>query len=83
MLEFLEARPGTDQMLDAPLTETVAAPVPALRQPADRAKRRRERLERFTRCFSRKKASARAHSVQASDASVFRGIELQGRQGLV
>lgn len=41
VLEFLEARPGTDHMLDGLLIETVAAAVPALRQPAERATRRR------------------------------------------
>lgn len=57
-LEFLEARHGTDQTLDAPLTETVAAPVPALRQPAERAKRRRERRERRREAHERARANA-------------------------
>ncbi|MGY4503899.1 hypothetical protein ACVWYH_007856 [Bradyrhizobium sp. GM24.11] len=55
-LEFLEARPGADQMFEAPLIGTVAPPVPALRQPAERAKRRRERRER------RREAGERARS---------------------
>lgn len=57
-LEFLEARPGTDHMLDGPLIETVAAPVPALRQPAERAKRRREHRERRREARERARATA-------------------------
>lgn len=33
--------------------------------------------------FLAKKASAAAHSIQAGDISLFRGVKLQGRQGLV
>lgn len=58
VLEFLEARPGTGQLLDAPSVETVAAPVPALPQPADRAKRRRERRERRREARERARANA-------------------------
>ncbi|MCC8940381.1 hypothetical protein H8A99_28980 [Bradyrhizobium sp. Arg68] len=58
VLEFLEARPGTDQILDAPLTETVAAPVPALRQPPERVKRRRERRDRRREARERARANA-------------------------
>ncbi len=42
-----------------------------------------QRWERFPRCFPREKRSAFAHSVQESDAAVFCGFQLQGRQGLV
>src|SRR3954453_5970525 len=51
VLEFMEARPAATQPIQAPLVEEapaeiLAAPqVPPLRQPADRAKRRRERRE--------------------------------------
>jgi len=58
VLEFMEARPGTDQMLEAPSVETVAAPVPALPQPAERAKRRRERRERRREARERARANA-------------------------
>lgn len=58
VLEFLEARPGTLPLLDAPSVETVAAPVPALPQPADRAKRRRERRERRREARERARANA-------------------------
>ncbi|MCS3727303.1 hypothetical protein [Bradyrhizobium betae] len=58
VLEFLEARPGTHQLPDAPSVETVAAPVPALPQPADRAKRRRERRERRREARERARANA-------------------------
>lgn len=57
-LEFLEARPGTDQMLDAPSSEAVTAPVPTLPQPAERAKRRRERRERRREARERARATA-------------------------
>lgn len=58
MLEFLEARPGTDQRIETPLTETLTAPVPSLRQPAERAKRRRERRERRREARDRARANA-------------------------
>lgn len=58
VVEFLEARPGIDPTLDGPLTETVAAAVPALRQPAERAKRRRERRERRREARERARATA-------------------------
>lgn len=58
VLEFMEARPGTDRTIETPSVETVAAPVPALPQPADRAKRRRERRERRREARERARASA-------------------------
>lgn len=58
VLEFLEARPGTDRMLEAPLTQTVAAPLPPLRQPAERVKRRRERRERRQQARERARSNA-------------------------
>lgn len=58
VLEFLEAHPGADQMLEAPLTQTVAAPLPPLRQPAERVKRRRERRERRQQARERARSSA-------------------------
>ncbi|SFJ69931.1 hypothetical protein [Bradyrhizobium sp. Gha] len=56
-LEFLEARPGTDQ-IEEPAPEAAAAQVPVLRQPAERAKRRRERRERRREACGRARASA-------------------------
>lgn len=58
VLEFLEARPGTDRMLEAPLTQTVTAPLPPLRQPAERAMRRRERRERRQEARERARSNA-------------------------
>nr|WP_249804499.1 MULTISPECIES: hypothetical protein [unclassified Bradyrhizobium] len=49
VLEFMETLPATPEPIQAPLIEQAAAPilaasqVPPLRQPVDRAKRRRER----------------------------------------
>ncbi|QQO14738.1 hypothetical protein JJB99_00605 [Bradyrhizobium diazoefficiens] len=58
VLEFLEARPGTNQAIEVPLTESVAAPLPMLRQPAERARRRRERCERRRQARERARANA-------------------------
>lgn len=58
VLEFLEARPGVDQMLDASWVEIMAAPLPALPQPAERTKRRRERRERRREARERARVNA-------------------------
>jgi len=42
VLEFMEARPGADLPIELDSTEPADAPVPPLRQPAERARRRRE-----------------------------------------
>ena len=64
VLEFMEARPAAPEPLQplfvekAPV-ETAAAPqVPPLRQPADRAKRRREGRERRREARERARANA-------------------------
>ncbi|OSI23682.1 hypothetical protein BST65_20385 [Bradyrhizobium canariense] len=64
MLEFMETRPAAPEPLQAPLAEEapaelVAAPqIPPLRQPVDRAKRRRERRERRREARERARANA-------------------------
>jgi hypothetical protein len=63
-LEFMEARPS--ESIKEPLVETTSTavskpiPVPALRQPLDRAKRRRERRERRREARERAPATASA-----------------------
>ena len=44
---------------------------------------RAERREQFTRRFSREEAPAFPHPVQARDAALLRGLQLQGRQGFL
>ncbi|MGY4285217.1 hypothetical protein ACVWXO_004437 [Bradyrhizobium sp. LM2.7] len=46
VLDIMEARPGIDRPAAAAPFEIVDIPVPPLRLPAERAKRRRERRER-------------------------------------
>jgi hypothetical protein len=64
VLEFMEARPAATEPIQAPLVEEAPAPIVAatqvapLRQPADRAKRRRERRERRREARERARASA-------------------------
>ncbi|WP_166517738.1 hypothetical protein [Bradyrhizobium canariense] len=64
VLEFMETRPAAPEPLQAPLAEEapaelVAAPqIPPLRQPVDRAKRRRERRERRREARERARANA-------------------------
>ncbi len=62
VLEFMEARPTALETAQVPLvqdtTTTWPAPVPPLRQPADRAKRRRERRERRREARERARANA-------------------------
>lgn len=64
VLEFMEARPAAPEQIPAPLVEEATAaiaaptPVPPLRQPADRAKRRRERRERRRAARERARANA-------------------------
>ncbi|MDE5445764.1 hypothetical protein GWG65_31025 [Bradyrhizobium sp. CSA207] len=64
VLEFMEARPAAPQPIQAPLVErataaTIAATqVPPLRQPVDRAKRRRECRERRREARERARANA-------------------------
>ena len=57
-LEFMEARSGTARIFEEPLPEAAAALVSVLRQPAERAKRRRERCERRREARERARASA-------------------------
>ncbi|MCK1329498.1 hypothetical protein IVB57_14250 [Bradyrhizobium sp. CW9] len=61
-LEFMEARPSAPKPMPALSVEqaiaTSPAPVPPLRQPADRAKRRRERRERRREARERARANA-------------------------
>nr|WP_249808790.1 hypothetical protein [Bradyrhizobium sp. 166] len=64
VLEFMEARPAATEPIQAPLVEEAPAPivaptqVPPLRQPPDRAKRRRERRERRREARERARANA-------------------------
>jgi hypothetical protein len=63
VLEFMETRPAAPEPTQAPLipetTATVSATqVPPLRQPVDRAKRRRERRERRREARERARANA-------------------------
>lgn len=62
VLELMEARPAANEPIQAPSVEqTIVSsptPLPPLRQPADRAKRRRERRER--RRVARERARANA-----------------------
>ncbi|OSJ18130.1 hypothetical protein BST63_06695 [Bradyrhizobium canariense] len=64
VLEFMEARPAAPEPIQAPLVDeataaTVAAmQVAPLRQPVDRAKRRRERRERRREARERARANA-------------------------
>ncbi|MCK1616415.1 hypothetical protein IVA96_07035 [Bradyrhizobium sp. 159] len=62
VLEFMEARPTTSLPVEPMPAEDGAAPeagaVPPLRQPADRAKRRRERRERRREARERARANA-------------------------
>jgi hypothetical protein len=63
VLEFMEAPPAAPELAQAPLIpETTAAVAatqfPALRQPVDRAKRRRERRERRRDARERARANA-------------------------
>lgn len=46
VLDVMEGRAAPAQLIDMAPADTVGAPVPPLRQPADRASRRRLRLER-------------------------------------
>jgi len=61
-LEFMEGRPAAPEPISALSVEqtsvTSPAPVPALRQPADRAKRRRERRGRRREARERARANA-------------------------
>jgi hypothetical protein len=63
-LEFMEGRPAASEPSQAPVIEetaaamVVATDVPPLRQPADRAKRRRERRERRREARERARANA-------------------------
>jgi len=62
LLELMEARPTALERAEAPpvveTNATSSAPVPPLRQPADRAKRRRERRERRREARERARANA-------------------------
>ena len=62
VLEFMESRPAASEAIQTPsVGETIAtspAPIPGLRQPADRAKRRRERRERRREARERARANA-------------------------
>ncbi|UFX49455.1 hypothetical protein HAP47_0040700 (plasmid) [Bradyrhizobium sp. 41S5] len=62
VLEFMEARPMASEVAQVPppreTNSTLPAPVPPLRQPADRAKRRRERRERRREARERARANA-------------------------
>ncbi|MGY4348971.1 hypothetical protein ACVWXM_005438 [Bradyrhizobium sp. GM7.3] len=64
VLGFMEARPGASEPAqqaaadEAPQLVSETAPVPPLRQPADRAKRRRERRERRREARERARANA-------------------------
>ena len=62
VLEFMEARPAPEPIQAVALNEPARpvieeAPVPQLRQPADRAKRRRERRERRREARERARAN--------------------------
>nr|WP_249806932.1 hypothetical protein [Bradyrhizobium sp. 1] len=64
VLEFMEARPPAFEPIQPPLVEETTAAVvavtqvPPLRQPVDRAKRRRERRERRREARERARATA-------------------------
>lgn len=61
VLEFMEARPAAPEPIQAPLVEETTAAIVAvtqLRQPLDRAKRRRERRERRREARQRGRANA-------------------------
>jgi hypothetical protein len=64
VLGFMEARPEASEPAqqaaadEAPQLVSETAPVPPLRQPADRAKRRRERRERRREARERARANA-------------------------
>lgn len=58
VLEFMEARTGIDQPVEAVTAETVDGPVPRLPPLAERAKRRRERRERRREGRERTRANA-------------------------
>ncbi|WFU36826.1 hypothetical protein QA635_08460 [Bradyrhizobium brasilense] len=61
VLELMEARPAASETIEAPSVEEIVtspAPVPPMRQPADRAKRRRERRERLREARERARANA-------------------------
>ena len=62
VLELMEARPTASETAQAPPVENTSATsqalVPLLRQPADRAKRRRERRERRREARERARANA-------------------------
>ncbi|KQT10559.1 MAG: hypothetical protein ACOY3N_11165 [Bradyrhizobium sp.] len=63
VLEFMEARPSPETIQVAAANETTLpvaeqTPVPLLRQPSDRAKRRRERCERRREARERARANA-------------------------
>ncbi|WP_314963896.1 hypothetical protein [Bradyrhizobium cosmicum] len=64
VLEFMEARSAAAEPIQVPLVEettgaiVVATQVPPLRQPVDRAKRRRERRERRREARERARANA-------------------------
>lgn len=63
VLEFMEARPSPEPIQTAAVNEITPpvveqVPVPPLRQPADRAKRRRERRERRREARDRARANA-------------------------
>ena len=64
VLEFMEARPAAAEPIQAPLVEeapaaiVAATQVPPLRQPPERAKRRRERRERRREARERARANA-------------------------
>jgi len=62
VLDLMEARPAASEAVQVPAVEDSIAvstsPVPLLRQPADRAKRRRERRERRREARERARANA-------------------------
>lgn len=62
VLDVMEARPAAFETVQVPTVEDTGAaspePVPPLRQPADRAKRRRERRERRREARERARANA-------------------------
>ena len=64
VVEFMEARPAAPEPIQAPLVEeapaaiVAATQVPPLRQPVDRAKRRRERRERLHEARERARSNA-------------------------